>query len=178
MKRLLVVVDYQKDFVDGSLGFEGAELLDKKIVDKIMEYSKNGGVIAHTMDTHKDNYLETREGKMLPIKHCIVGTEGWDLYGETNETIKSISSIPLTKTTFGISPNDIVTLMSVIGHVESIELVGLVTNMCIISNVAVFQAAYPEAQIIVNPMLCDSFNKELHEKTIDVLRGLQVEIVE
>lgn len=177
MRKLLVVVDYQKDFVDGSLGFEGAELLDKKIVDKVREYSNNGGVVAYTMDTHSDKYLDTREGKMLPIKHCIEGTKGWELYGETKKAIESIRGIPLNKTTFGISPDTMITLMSVIGEVESVELVGLVTNMCIVSNVAVFQAAYPEAQIIVDPTLCDSFDKELHNKTIDVLKGLQVKII-
>lgn len=178
MKRLLVVVDYQKDFVDGSLGFEGAELLDRKIVNKIKEYINIDREIIYTMDSHDEDYLETREGKMLPIKHCIVGTDGWELYGETKKIIKSISSIPMTKTTFGIPPDTMMILKSVIGEVDSIEFVGLVTNMCIISNVAVFQAAYPEAQIIVNPTLCDSFDKELHAKTIDVLRGMQVKIIE
>lgn len=180
MYKLLVVVDYQKDFVDGSLGFAGAEKLDGKIVDKINEYlSDKDGLIFYTMDTHLENYLDTREGKQLPVPHCIFGTDGWNLYGKVGETLKDgMNSFMIKKATFGVSPEDMNShLLPFSDKVESVEFVGLVTNMCVVSNVAVFQAKYPNAQMIVNGNLCDSFSKELHDKTLDVLEGMQVKVV-
>ena len=181
MKKLLVIVDYQKDFVDGALGFHGAENLDEHIVNKIHEYlaDKNGAVF-YTMDTHYKDYLSTREGKQLPVCHCIHGTEGWELYGKTGELLKDgENSYMIKKSTFGCHPKDLTCeLFHFDGQsVESVEFVGLVTNMCVISNVAVFQARFPEAQMIVNANLVDSFSKELHEKTLDVLEGMQVKVI-
>ena len=178
--KALVVVDYQKDFVDGALGFPGAENLDEKIVNKIQEYLNNGDEVFYTMDTHRNNYLDTREGKMLPVPHCIFGTDGWELYGKTGELLKDgVNSFMLIKETFGCSPMTMESeLFKYREPVESVEFVGLVTNMCVISNVAVFQARFPNAQMIVDPTLCDSFDKEMHQKAIDVMRGMQVKIVE
>ncbi len=179
MKKILVVVDYQNDFVNGALGFPGAELLDEKIVKKIKEYAENNGTVIYTMDTHGKDYLNTREGKQLPIEHCIYGTEGWELYGETKKVLESLNALELKKSTFGVSPALMNSDNFLFCHnVESVEFVGLVTNMCVISNVAVFQARFPNAQMIVDPNLCDSFDKSLHDKTIDVLRGMQVKIIE
>lgn len=184
MKKLLVVVDYQKDFVDGALGFKGAENLDEKIVNKIHQYLNNGGDVFYTMDTHTENYLDTREGKQLPIPHCIFGTDGWELYGKTGETLKDgVNAIMIKKNTFGVSP--FVMNSAVMGYkgaegndiVESVEFVGLVTNMCVISNVAVFQARFPNAQMIVDSKLVDSFDKEMHNATLAVLKSMQVEVI-
>lgn len=184
MKKLLVVVDYQKDFVDGALGFKGAENLDEKIVNKIHQYLNDGDDVFYTMDTHTDNYLDTREGKQLPIPHCIFGTDGWELYGKTGELLEDgINAIMIKKSTFGVSPsvmNSIVTgYKDIEGNdsVESVEFVGLVTNMCVISNVAVFQARFPNAQMIVNSKLVDSFDKEMHNATLAVLKSMQVEVI-
>lgn len=178
--KLLVVVDYQKDFVDGALGFPGAENLDEKIVNKIREYMNDDCEIFFTMDTHTSDYLNTREGKLLPVPHCIVGTEGWKLYGKTGEVLKDgVNSYMLKKATFGVSPMAMEDeYFNYEEPVESVEFVGLVTNMCVISNVAVFQARFPNAQMIVDPTLCDSFDKGLHQAAIDVMRGMQVKIVE
>lgn len=179
--KLLVVVDYQKDFVDGALGFLGAELLDSKIVKKIKEYLDNGDKVFYTMDTHTADYLNTREGKLLPVPHCILGTKGWQLFGEVGKTLKDgVNSIMIKKSTFGVNPVDMTRYILEGGFtdIESVEFVGLVTNMCVISNVAVFQAALPNAQMVVDPTLCDSFDKSLHEKAIDVMRGMQVKIIE
>lgn len=178
MHKILVVVDYQNDFVNGSLGFHGAENLDEKIVSKIREYlSMKDGLVLYTMDTHQKNYLDTREGKQLPIEHCIDGTEGWQLFGKVGELLKDgVNSYMIKKATFGISPTDMNSELFP-AEVESVELCGLVTNMCVVSNAVVFQAKYPNAQIVVNANLCDSFSKELHEKTLDVLEGMQVRII-
>lgn len=178
--KILLVVDYQKDFVDGALGFPSAKNLDEGICKKIDEYLNNGDTVFYTMDTHTKDYLNTREGKHLPIPHCIVGTDGWNLYGKVGEKLKDgVNSYMLKKSTFGVSPEVMNSeLLNFDGNVESVEFCGLVTNMCVVSNVATFQARFPNAQMIVDPKLCDSFDKDLHNKTVDVLRGMQVQIVE
>ena len=100
VKRLLIVVDYQNDFVDGALGFEGAELLDGRIARKIDEYREAGDYISFTFDTHHKDYLETQEGRNLPVPHCIEGTHGHDLYGRVAERMHDSDDVFL-KPTFG-----------------------------------------------------------------------------
>lgn len=177
--RILVVVDYQNDFVDGALGFPGAEKLDEKIVSRIKEYLDNGDTVFYTMDTHTNDYLNTREGKQLPVPHCIIGTKGWELYGKVGETLKDgVNAVMLKKSTFGVSPSVMDSeLFNFKDDVESVELCGLVTNMCVVSNAVVFQAKFPNAQIIVDSNLCDSFDRSLHEQTLNVLKGMQVKVI-
>lgn len=183
--RMLVVVDYQNDFVDGALGFPGAEKLDEGIASKVRAYGVAGDFIVVTRDTHSPAYLSTREGRALPVEHCIDGSRGWELYGKTGEALLALSNsdegggrlIAINKTTFGVHP------MDMMDHLpreapESIEFVGLVSNMCVLSNVCCFQARYPESQIYVDPGLCASFDRELHHKTMDILRGIQVIVKE
>lgn len=187
--KMLVVVDYQKDFVDGKLGFDGADKLDAGIAQKIRQYESEGGIIVRTMDTHFNNYLETREGKNLPIAHCLFRTEGWEMYGETRKAWEEVSermaTHSLDKRSFGVGPNMMIELMGYlrmsnieITDIETIEFVGLVSNICVISNVVVFQSAFPNATMLVNPALTDSFDKELHEATMKVLSGLQVKFID
>ncbi len=173
-KNMLVVVDYQNDFVDGALGFPGAEKLDRAIAEKIRHAEQNGTTVVVTMDTHGENYLDTREGQRLPVPHCIEGSRGWELFGETGEVLGRVGHVTLCKATFGAAPLDLAKLPE---GVEEIELVGLVSNMCLISNVCCFQATYPQAQITVDMNLCDSFDKDLHKKTAAVLRGMQVDVL-
>ena len=180
MRKVLVVVDYQKDFVDGSLGFEGAEKLDKGIAKKIREYGQ--GNVIYTLDTHPPYYLETREGKALPVEHCIVdrdgvGTEGHRVYGATDNALREVNALPVAKETFGVGPTMIMLVEKFFKNVDAFEFVGLVSNICVLSNAVVFQAAYPQAQIVVDASLTDSFNKDLHEKTLDILEGLQVKVI-
>ncbi len=177
MSKLLVVVDYQNDFVDGSLGFPGAEKLDEGIAAKVMNHD---GPVIYTLDTHPDNYLDTREGRALPVDHCIKGTEGWEVFGKTKKALAQVGAKGLEKRSFGLSPQELAVLKDEFFTNEcfaEIELVGLVTNICVISNAVIFQAAYPEAQIVVDGSLCASFDPELHEKTLDVLAGLQVWVI-
>lgn len=173
-RKMLVVVDYQNDFVDGALGFPGANELDSRIADKVMSAYHDGAILVATADTHQAGYLYTREGRALPVPHCIKGTPGWELYGKTGELLDKLPHILVRKATFGAAPSDITKLPD---DVDEIEFVGLVTNMCVVSNVCCFQARYPEAQITVNSKLVDSFDKDLHNKTLDVLRGLQVNVI-
>lgn len=187
--KMLVVVDYQKDFVDGALGFEGAEKLDAGIAQKIRDYEQMGGIIVRTMDTHFKNYLETREGKNLPIVHCIYNTDGWEMYGETRKTWDDVSermaTHSLNKRSFGVGPSLMLELISYlrmsgieVADIETIEFVGLVSNICVISNIVAFQSTFSNATMLVNPALTDSFDKELHDATMKVLGGLQVKFID
>lgn len=182
--KVLVVVDYQKDFVNGALGFDGADKIDKGIAAKVL--AKEYDALVVTYDTHYSNYLETREGVQLPVPHCIQGTDGHKLFGETAKAVEEVEDKKyvhtIYKETFATSPADMVNLKIALQErfgetVEEVEFTGLVTNMCVVSNVVAFQGAYPNAQMVVNADLVDSFNKDLHNKTLDVLEGMQVKVV-
>jgi len=173
VKKLLIVVDYQNDFVDGALGFKGAERLDSIIEAKIKSYLDLGHDLIYTLDTHHDNYLETQEGKRLPIPHVIDGTFGHEIYGKTKNYVEKALKV-FKKNTFGSL--DLGNFLKDKNYQE-IELVGLVTNMCVVSNAIIAKAALPEARIIVDKNACDSFDKDLHTKTLEVLAGMQVDII-
>lgn len=175
MKKILFVIDYQNDFVNGALGFDGAENLDLGIAEKIREYGE--GNVWYTLDTHYEDYLETREGKNLPVTHCMKGSSGWQVYGETAKALKEVNAVCIEKLSFGIdtSKEEVNALLPEIAH--EIELVGLVSNICVISNAVVLQSRYPGATITVNSALTDSFDKSLNEATMDVLRGLQTKVI-
>ena len=169
MKKLLVVVDYQNDFVNGALGFSGAERLENGIAAKIEEY-KNDEII-YTLDTHYENYADTQEGRNLPVPHCIKGTEGHALYGKIQKLLEgrkcfeksTFPSLELGKYLEG-------------KNYDVIELCGLVSSICVISNAIIAKAACPEAQIIVDSALTASADNELHQKALDVMKGLQITV--
>ena len=175
MNHYLFVIDYQNDFVDGALGFPGAEKLDAKIADKIRAYGK--GHVLFTRDTHFDNYLNTREGKNLPVVHCVKGTHGWQVYGQTAKALEEVGAAAIDKLVFGMDVTDPATAAVLPERADEIELVGLVSNICVVSNAVVLQSKYPEANIIVDADCTDSFDKVLHEKVLDVLEGFQVNVI-
>ena len=183
MKRLLIVVDYQNDFVDGALGFEGAELLDARIAAKIDEYRAANDDIVFTLDTHHKDYLETQEGRKLPIPHCIEGTSGHELYGEVAKRQHEHDSVFL-KPTFGSTAlferladrQDIAVGLGT-QPFASIELVGLVSNMCVLSNAVIARAACPDVPIIVDASCTAAPDPAMHEKALDIMEGLQIEVV-
>ena len=115
MKKVLVVIDYQKDFVDGALGFKKAETLEDGIYNKVKNYLDNGDKVIFTYDTHYENYLETREGKSLPVPHCYINTEGHELYGKLNEFVGAPNTFHYNKEAFGIAPKDMIKLSEDIG---------------------------------------------------------------
>ena len=168
MNRYLFVIDYQNDFVDGALGFPGAEKLDEKIAAKVRAYGK--GHVLFTRDTHFENYPDTREGKNLPVKHCIKGSFGWEVYGETAKALAEVEAPAIDVT-------DPATAAVLPETADEIELVGLVSNICVVSNAVVLQSKYPEATVIVDAACTDSFDKTLHEKVLDVLAGFQVKVI-
>ena len=173
--RYLFVIDYQNDFVDGALGFPGAEKLDEKIAAKVRAYGKDH--VLFTRDTHFENYLDTREGKNLPVKHCIKDSFGWQVYGETAKALEEVEAKAIDKLVFGMDVTDPATAAVLPESADEIELVGLVSNICVVSNAAVLQSKYPEATITVDASCTDSFDKNLHEKVLDVLTGFQVKVI-
>ena len=174
MNRYLFVIDYQNDFVDGALGFPGAEKLDDGIAAKIRAYGP--GRVICTRDTHFENYLSTREGSLLPIAHCIKGTKGWQLYGKTAVAAEEVGAGFIDKLVFGMDVTDPATAVVLPEQADEIELVGLVSNICVISNAAVLQAKYPEARIIVDASLTASMDPQMHEKVLDVMESFQVKV--
>lgn len=178
MKKLLVVIDYQKDFVDGALGFEKAVTLEQGIYDKIEQYLQDGNKVLFTYDTHYEEYLQTREGKNLPVVHCIKGTEGHKLYGKINEFEGSENTLHYVKEGFGIAPKDMLEIAIEVGEdLKEIELVGVVTNICVISNFVMLQSQFRNADVIVDASLCASFDDSLHDKALDVVIGLQGKVI-
>lgn len=175
MDRYLFVIDYQNDFVDGALGFPGAEKLDAAIAAKVRAYGK--GKVLFTRDTHFENYLDTREGRSLPVLHCVKGTKGWEVYGETAKALAEVEAKAIDKLVFGMDISDPATAAALPEAADEIELVGLVSNICVVSNAVVLQSKYPEATILVDAACTDSFDKGLHEKVLDVLEGFQVKVL-
>ena len=174
MNRYLFVIDYENDFVDGALGFPGAEKLDAKIAAKVRAYGRDH--VLFTRDTHFENYLDTREGRNLPVVHCVKGTKGREVYGETAEVLKEVEAPGIDKLVFGMDVTDPATAAVLPEAADEIELVGLVSNICVVSNAVVLQSRYPEATITVDARCTDSFDKTLHEKVLDVLEGFQVKV--
>ncbi len=173
MKHLLIVVDYQKDFVDGSLGFEDAARIEPAIAAKIEKYEKNGDEIAFTFDTHEKNYLETQEGKNLPVPHCIADTDGWLLHGKIAALINE-RHIRFCKPAFGSAK-----LFDYLKDKQyaSVELVGVVSNICVLSNAVLAKTALPETPVIVDAACVASNDRRLNEAALDVMQSLQIEII-
>lgn len=173
MKKLLIVVDYQNDFVTGSLGFPKAVELENAIVDKIEQYRNAGDEILFTFDTHGENYATTQEGKNLPIPHCIQGTDGWELYGKIAE-LKQEGDVCFYKPTFGSSE-----LLLYLQKKEyaSIELVGLVSNICVLSNAVIAKTALPEVPVIVDATCTAAADEGMHKAALQVLEGIQVQVI-
>ena len=174
MKKVLLVVDYQKDFVDGALGFPGAETLEAPICRRIEAARADGWDVWFTFDTHTEDYLSTQEGRKLPVPHCIKDSDGWKLYGGVAQQQRE-DDVCFCKGALGSHE----LLLYLLQHpVDEMELCGLVSNMCVLSNAVVVEAACPECIVTVNEPLTMSFDPELHRKAMDVLRGVQIEVLE
>ena len=174
MERYLFVIDYQNDFVDGALGFPGAEKLDGRIASKVRAYGP--GRVLFTRDTHFENYLQTREGRNLPVVHCVRGSHGWQVYGDTARALEEVGAKAIDKLSFGMDISDPATAAVLPAQTDEIELVGLVSNICVVSNAVALQSRYPEAKILVDAACTDSFDKGLHSKVLDVMEGFQVTV--
>ncbi len=171
MRKILIVIDMQNDFIDGALGTSEAVTIVPNVIEKIKSYPAEN--IYATRDTHPENYLETQEGKYLPVRHCIQGTDGWQLCKEIAELIPE--SHIVDKPTFGS-----VELVSKIAEMTEkeeleIELVGLCTDICVVSNALLLKAWLPEVTISVDPKCCAGVTPEKHEAALETMRSCQIQ---
>ena len=173
MKKCLIVVDYQNDFVSGFLGFPEAVELERHIADKIKLYRDGGDEIMFTFDTHSEDYMNTQEGKNLPVPHCIKDTDGHKLYGRIAELIQK-SDKRFHKNTFG---SDELYMYLKTVKFKSIELVGVVSNICVISNAILAKTAQPETPIIVDAACTAGNDGKLNQEALDVMQSLQIQII-
>ena len=164
--KTLIVVDVQNDFVYGSLGTKEAQVIIPNVKKKIDEYYKNCDEIIFTRDTHEENYLKTNEGKHLPISHCIFGTQGWQVVdGLEVPNCKYIS-----KPNFGwIHWNR--------RSFEEIEIVGLCTDICVVSNALILKAMFPEISITVDASCCAGVTPETHKAALQTMKMCQINVI-
>lgn len=173
MKNFLVVVDMQNDFVDGALGSAEAVAIVPNVVDKIKNFD---GEIFVTLDTHFDNYMETAEGKKLPVPHCIKGTNGWELNPEVAKALEGKKHTVVEKLTFGSV--DLPKLMKEAAGEEvfSAELIGLCTDICVVSNALMLKAHYPEYNIAVDASCCAGVTPKSHNEALATMGMCQIDI--
>ncbi len=164
MKKVLVVVDMQNDFVDGALGTKEAQAIVENVVKKVQAFK---GEIIFTKDTHPKNYLETQEGHFLPVEHCIEGSDGWQIIDALKPYVKTV----ITKPTFGSI--DLATMLKE-ENVESIELIGLCTDICVVSNALLLKASMPEISIHVDASCCAGVTPEKHQAALETMKSCQI----
>ncbi|MBQ2537714.1 MAG: isochorismatase family protein [Ruminococcus sp.] len=174
MKRFLVVVDTQKDFVDGALGSGDAVAIVPSVVEKIKSFD---GEIFITLDTHFDNYPETAEGKKLPVPHCIKGTEGWQLDKNVTCALSDREYTAVEKPTFGSLELPRLIEASADGDDFSIEIIGLCTDICVVSNALVLKANFPEIPISVDSACCAGVTPQAHEAALATMRSCQIDVI-
>ena len=174
-KKVLIVVDVQNDFVDGALGTKEAQAIISNVAKKITEAERNGNLLIYTRDAHYENtYMNTEEGKNLPIPHCIRYTEGWAIHKDV--PVPEYATI-FDKETFGSyelgtylrTYNDV--------NIDTIELIGLCTDICVLSNAVEAKAACPNAHIIVDAACCAGVMPESHDTALDAMKAIQVEVI-
>ncbi len=174
MKKILIVVDMQNDFIDGALGTSEAEAIVDKCAEKIRSF--NGGIIV-TYDTHYGDYLETQEGKKLSIPHCIKGTRGWELNLKIQKALSNKDFITVEKETFGsVKLPHIIKDNFDLTDTE-IEFIGLCTDICVVSNALIVKAAYPDMKICANSQCMAGVTVEKHNAAIEVMKSCQIEIL-
>lgn len=166
MKKTLIVVDMQNDFIDMALGTKEAVAIVPNVKAKIQQYTANGDEVIYTRDTHFENYLETPEGKKLPVPHCVKGTKGWEIAdGLYVEGCKIID-----KPNFGWPDWKEEKL-------EKVELIGLCTDICVVSNALIIKASFPEAEVSVDRNCCAGVTPESHEAALTTMQMCQIDIV-
>lgn len=177
MSKLLVVVDMQNDFIDGALGTQEAVRIVDHVIDKIKDYETGGESVIFTMDTHSDNYLDTQEGKNLPVKHCIAHTKGWEI----SERIKSSVGLEkykiYEKITFGSSELAKDLLNGNYDGITQVELVGICTDICVISNAMLFKTLLPEVPVFVDAACCAGVTQESHANALKAMKMCQIKIL-
>lgn len=169
--KLLVVVDMQNDFIDGALGTKEAAAIVEAVKNKTEEYRRAGDQVIFTRDTHGADYLKTQEGRKLPVVHCIRGTEGWEITSRL-----STEGCPvIDKPAFGSM--ELAEYVKGLDDLEEIELVGLCTDICVISNALLLKAALPETPVSVDASCCAGVTPDSHRNALEAMKMCQIEIL-
>ena len=174
MQKFLLVIDMQKDFIDGALGSAEAQSIVNRVANRIHEATAEGRTLLFTQDTHEDGYLATSEGRHLPVPHCLRGTAGWQLH----ETIAPYSAQTIEKPSFG-SPELIERLQTVAedgGANLDITLCGLCTDICVVTNALMIRGHFPEATLRVYADSCAGVTKARHDAALEVMRACHVAV--
>ncbi|MBQ4529640.1 MAG: cysteine hydrolase [Lachnospiraceae bacterium] len=170
-KNVLVVVDMQKDFIDGALGTKEAVEIVSKVEEKIKNFQ---GEVIFTRDTHFENYSTTQEGQKLPVSHCIKGTEGWQIE-ETLEVLRTPVMKVFDKPTFGSV--ELAEYLKENKELASVTLIGLCTDICVISNAMVIKAFLPEVKVMVEEKCCAGVTPKSHNNALEAMKMCQIEII-
>lgn len=166
--KFLIVVDMQNDFISGSLGSKLAEAIVPNVVEKVKTYD---GTVIFTRDTHFADYMDTQEGKNLPVKHCIKDTAGWEICNELEPYVNKV----IDKITFGSI--ELPNILKEYGEpIEEIELCGLCTDICVISNAMILKASFPETKIIIDSKCCAGVSVESHNTALEAMKAVQINI--
>ena len=169
--KVLCVIDMQNDFIDGALGTKEAEAIVENVKAKIELYRKNGDTVIFTRDTHSEDYMNTQEGKNLPVPHCIKGSKGW----EVSEKLDTASYKIIDKPTFGSF--ELAEYISTLADVEEIELIGLCTDICVISNAMILKARFTETPIKVDSSCCAGVTPESHSNALTAMKMCQINCI-
>ena len=169
--KVLVVVDMQNDFIDGALGTKEAEAIVCKVADKIEKFD---GMVVYTRDTHKPDYLKTQEGTKLPVEHCIKGSKGWEI---SSKLPVAPDALVIDKPTFGSKELGLyLESLNERNPIEEIEVIGLCTDICVISNALLIKAFLPEVSISVDSSCCAGVTPESHNTALDAMKMCQIEV--
>ena len=175
MKKVLVVVDMQNDFISGSLGTEEARQIVGNVAEKILAFD---GSIFATMDTHEDaDYLLSEEGKNLPVKHCLTGTGGYEIDPAVKAALEQKNAVMVTKYTFGSKDLPDIIADTVKDDIECIELVGLCTDVCVISNAIILKAFFRNTPIYVDAACCAGVTPQSHKNALEAMKSCQIHIL-
>ena len=167
MAKVLIVVDMQNDFVDGALGTKEAEKIVPDVINKVKSAVNNNDGVIFTKDTHYNDYLSTAEGKNLPVEHCIKGSKGWEIIPGLSAYAKKV----IEKNTFGS-----INLPEEVENYDEIELVGLCTDICVISNALLLKAYFPEKSISVDASCCAGVTLESHNNALEAMKMCHIKI--
>lgn len=172
-RKVLVVVDMQNDFINGALGTKEAEAIVENVVGKIKGFD---GEIIVTYDTHEENYMDTREGKYLPVPHCIRDTDGWEINTLVQEALDAKKYTVVYKPTFG-STELVTSFADCVERETEVTLIGLCTDICVVSNALLLKANYTEMDIIVDSSCCAGVTPEKHEAALETMRSCQIDVL-
>ena len=185
--KVLVLVDLQNDFIDGTLGSQAAKDIIPNVVKKIEEYpNKSDTLVLFTKDTHYDNYLETLEGKLLPVEHCIENTKGWSINREVKDAVKrsrfltcstdKVINSRIYKNTFG---SDVLreTLLKYEDLIDRVELIGLCTDICLVSNALMVRQTLPNTEVVVDASCCAGTTLDKHYAALEVMKSCQISVI-